>query len=177
MNIYRLLLILLVFFGCKPSEARKPVQQNSGRFFDTSIERNKALNEKEYTAIKNLVDEAQNPFVVSDYGFWYQYVQKNNQNEYTPKFGDQVFYTYTVKNLDGDWIYSSNETTEKTYFVEQEELFAGLREGLKLMKENETITFIFPSQLAYGYYGDNNKIGSNTPLIYEVTVQKILQNQ
>ena len=45
------------------------------------------------------------------------------------------------------------------------------------LKENETITFIFPSQLAYGYYGDNNKIGSNTPLIYEVTVQKILQNQ
>lgn len=177
MNVYRLLLILLVFIGCKPSEARKPVLQNSGRFFDTSIERNKALNEKEYTVIKNLVDEAENPFIVSDYGFWYQYVQKNNQIEYTPKFGDQVFYTYTVKNLDGHWIYSSNETTEKTYFVEQEELFAGLREGLKLMKENETITFIFPSQLAYGYYGDNNKIGSNTPLIYEVTVQKILQNQ
>ena len=177
MNVYRLLLILLVFIGCKPSEARKPVQQNSGRFFDVSIQRNKALNEKEYAAIKKLVDASENSFIVSDYGFWYQYVQKNNQNEYTPKFGDQVFYTYTVKNLYGNWIYSSDETTEKTYFVAQEELFAGLREGLKLMKENETIIFIFPSQLAYGYYGDNNKIGSNTPLIYEVTVQKILQNQ
>ena len=44
MNVYRLLLILLVFIGCKPSEARKPVQQNSGRFFDVSIQRNKALN-------------------------------------------------------------------------------------------------------------------------------------
>ena len=42
-----------------------------------TIECNKALNEKEYTAIKKLVDEAENPFIASDYGFWYQYVQKN----------------------------------------------------------------------------------------------------
>ncbi len=52
----------------------------------------------------------------------------------------------------------------------QEELFKGLREGLKLMKTNETIKFIFPSQMAYGYYGDDNKIGRNTPIISEVTI-------
>lgn len=177
MNFYRLLIILIVFFGCKPSEARKPVQQNSGHFFDVSIQRNKELNEKEYKAIQKLIYESKDTFLVSDYGFWYQYIQKNKQDEYTPKFGDQVFYNYNVKNLNGNWIYSSEETTEKSYYVAQEDLFAGLREGLKLMKEHETIKFIFPSQLAYGYYGDNNKIGSNTPLIYEVTVQKILQNQ
>ena len=177
MTIIRLLFIFTVFFGCKPSDARQPVQQNSGRFFDASIQRNKELNEKEYTVIKKLVDASENSYKVSNYGFWYQYVQKNEQDTYTPKFGDQVLYNYTVKNLNGNWIYTSEETTEKTYFVAQEELFAGLREGLKLMKQNETIKFIFPSQLAYGYYGDYNKIGSNTPLIYEVTVNKILQNQ
>jgi len=60
--------------------------------------------------------------------------------------------------------------------VAQEELIAGLREGLKLMKKGESATFIFPSQMAYGYYGDDDKIGTNTPLIYEVTVHDIIKN-
>ena len=177
MNRSRLFLIFILFIGCKSSEGRRPVQQNSGRFFDASIQRNKELNEKEYKAINTVIDNAKNPFIASDYGFWYQYAKKNETETYTPKFGDQVFYSYNVKSLDGKWIYTQNETPTKTYFVDQEDLFAGLREGLKLMKQNETVTFIFPSQLAYGYYGDDNKIGSNMPVIYEVTVQNILQNQ
>ena len=54
--------------------------------------------------------------------------------------------------------------------------FSGLREGLKLMKEGESITFIFPSQKAYGYYGDENKIGRNVPLICEVSLLKLTNN-
>ncbi|MBN96495.1 MAG: gliding motility-associated peptidyl-prolyl isomerase GldI, partial [Flavobacteriaceae bacterium] len=68
------------------------------------------------------------------------------------------------------------ETEEKSYYMEQQDLLPGLREGLKLMKRGEKMTFIFPSQLAYGFYGDNDKIGPDTPLIYEVSVLKIIQN-
>jgi FKBP-type peptidyl-prolyl cis-trans isomerase len=53
---------------------------------------------------------------------------------------------------------------------------AGLREGLKLMKEGESITFIFPSQKAYGYYGDQKNIGSNVPLVCDVTLLKLTNN-
>ena len=82
-------------------------------------------------------------------------------------------YSFAVKDLNGNWIYSPKETKQKNYYVEQEELFSGLREGLKLMKKGEKITFIFPSQLAYGYYGDTHRIGADTPLIYQVTVRNI----
>ena len=41
------------------------------------------------------------------------------------------------------------------------------------MKKGEKITFIFPSQMAFGYYGDRHKIGADTPLIYQVTVRDI----
>ena len=60
--------------------------------------------------------------------------------------------------------------------MDKQELFTGLREGLKLMKPEESITFIFPSQTAYGYYGDDNKIGTNIPLICEVTLNTIIKN-
>jgi len=47
---------------------------------------------------------------------------------------------------------------------------AGLRHGIKLMKVGETATFLFPSHIAYGYHGDNNKIGINVPLQSTVTL-------
>ena len=176
MNFWRILFVLFVLVGCKPSEARRPLQQNSGRFIDTSVQINKARNNQEYTAIQKLVDAAKNPFIVSDYGFWYQFSKKNETEGYMPQFGDQVLYSYGIKNLAEKWIYPIDESVKKTYFVAQEELIAGLREGLKLMKKGESATFIFPSQMAYGYYGDDDKIGTNTPLIYEVTVHDIIKN-
>jgi FKBP-type peptidyl-prolyl cis-trans isomerase len=41
------------------------------------------------------------------------------------------------------------------------------------MKQGEMVTFLFPSYQAYGYYGDDNKIGTNIPLIAEVTLNTI----
>ena len=40
------------------------------------------------------------------------------------------------------------------------------------MKVGETVTFLFPSHKAFGYSG-YQKINSNEPLIYTVTLQKI----
>ena len=67
--------------------------------------------------------------------------------------------------------------SNQNYIIDKEELFTGLREGLKLMKPSERVTFIFPSQVAYGYYGDNNRIGTNVPLICEVVLNEITQNK
>ena len=46
----------------------------------------------------------------------------------------------------------------------------GLRDGIKLMHKNETVNFLFPSHIAYGYHGDNKKIGPNQPLICTITL-------
>jgi FKBP-type peptidyl-prolyl cis-trans isomerase len=58
--------------------------------------------------------------------------------------------------------------------MDKQELFSGLREGLKLMKSGETVTFMFPSQKAFGYYGDEDRIGINVPLKCEVSVNSII---
>ena len=168
------LVLILFLLGCKPTTARLPLQQNSGNFINISIEKNKDFNAREYSTIKLMVENSD--FTRSDYGFWYRYDIKNKKSLYTPKFGDLVQYEYAVKNLKGNYIYAPEDTPKKNYYVEQQDLFSGLREGLKLMKKGEKMTFIFPSQLAYGFYGDQSKIGSNTPLIYEVTIINIQQN-
>ena len=43
--------------------------------------------------------------------------------------------------------------------------------------EGETITFIFPSYKAYGYYGDQNKIGRNMPISTKVTLLEIEESK
>ncbi|PJC60215.1 MAG: gliding motility-associated peptidyl-prolyl isomerase GldI, partial [Flavobacteriales bacterium CG_4_9_14_0_2_um_filter_35_242] len=53
----------------------------------------------------------------------------------------------------------------------------GLQNGLKLMKENEEVMFLFPSFLAYGVLGDRKKIKTNQPLIYTVYLKKIINNK
>lgn len=47
----------------------------------------------------------------------------------------------------------------------------GLRDGIKLMRKNEKVNFLFPSHMGYGYHGDDKKIGTNQPLICTVTLR------
>ena len=83
-------------------------------------------------------------------GFGYYYEKKDTISTLTAKFGDIVNFTYDIKDLDGEIIYSQKELDTVNYAIDQEDLFFGLREGLKLMKEGETVVFLFPSYQAYG---------------------------
>lgn len=169
---------VLLLIGCKTPEARRPISVKTGSFIDVSVERNKKLNAKEQASIEKLLKQKQLDYLASESGFWYYYNNKvENDSLKTPDFGDIVNFDYDVKSLNGSVIYSAEDLKTQTYAMDKEELFTGLREGLKLMKTGETVTFLFPSQKAYGYYGDENRIGSNTPLICEVTVNSITPNE
>ncbi|WP_397363242.1 gliding motility-associated peptidyl-prolyl isomerase GldI [Olleya sp. R77988] len=177
-SLYLLLLIITVF-GCKTPEARTPVSVKSGSTIDASIERNKALNKKETEAIKAIINaQPENKYQTSGNGFWYYYNTKAEiETKVTPKFGDIVKYTYNVKSLKGQSIYTKEELKIQNYAMDQQELFSGLREGLKLMQAGETVTFIFPSHKAYGYYGDEDRIGTSVPIICEVSVHSITKKE
>jgi gliding motility-associated peptidyl-prolyl isomerase len=169
---------LILTFGCKSPEARRPVSVKTGSFIDTSVERNKRLNEREHKIINELIEaDTKANYIVSENGFWYQYDVKVEENTITPQFGDIVNFEYNVSYLNGDPIYSLEELKPRDYAMDKEELFTGLREGLKLMKAGETVTFLFPSQKAYGYYGDTNRIGTSVPLKCTVTINTITQKE
>ncbi|PKQ44739.1 gliding motility-associated peptidyl-prolyl isomerase GldI [Confluentibacter flavum] len=177
-KLLTLALLFLAFVSCKMPEARRPVSVKTGSFIDASVERNKKLNAKEQATIKKLMEQEKKDYIASKSGFWYYYNTKVESDSLeTPEFGDVINYDYDVKDLNGSLIYSKDDIKDKTYVMDKEELFTGLREGLKLMKTGETVTFLFPSQKAYGYYGDLNKIGTNIPLMCEVTVHSITENQ
>jgi len=166
--------LLFIFISCKPPEARRPLSVKSGSFINESIERNKQLAAKEEAIIQKLIKkDSIHKYLASDGGFWYYYVSRDTLASDMPKFGDIVDFNYNVKDLNKNIIYTKEEIDTINYTIDKQELFLGLREGLKLMKEGEVVTFLFPSYQAYGYYGDDDKIGTNIPLITEVYLHKI----
>ena len=169
--IIALLLVFLV--SCEDPTPRKPVARKSSTFLKESIERNKVINKLEEDAFLELMKkDSINNYISSSFGFWYYYISMNSTSNKLPKTGDEVYYNYKIKNINNDVLYTEEELGERSFLVDKQELITGLQEGLKLMKEGEVVTFLFPSHKAYGYSG-YKKIGMNQPLIYTVTVNKI----
>ncbi|NER10813.1 protein involved in gliding motility GldI [Muriicola jejuensis] len=165
------LLILLTILSCEGPEPRKPVKVKSGSFMKESVERNKKLLALEEEQIRMLIQQdSLREYFPTAAGSWYAYEMKNEVAEYTPKTDDLVRFTYALLTLDNDTIYSREEIGLQTYKVDKQELFPGLRNSIKLLKEGETAIFLFPSSLGYGYLGDKNKIGVNAPLKAVITI-------
>lgn len=164
-------LLICLAFSCKSPEARKPVSQKTGSYIDAAVERNKKIVAAEEKQIQEIIEEdSRNNYITSTHGFWYFYNDRDTSLALKPKFGDLVEFKYDIKTLNDEVIYPEEE---RIYRMDQEELFAGLREGLKLMHEGETVTFLFPSHKAFGFYGDKGKIGTDIPIKSTVTLINI----
>jgi gliding motility-associated peptidyl-prolyl isomerase len=175
----KVLLILLVFnmVSCGSPEPRRPVEVKSGSF-NASVERSKKLLALEEGMMNTLMaKDSLREYEHSAAGAWYYYEQKNESAAYKPQPDDLVTLTYNVMSFSNDTIYSGEEIGILKYKVDKQELFPGLRNSIKLLKEMETATFLFPSSLAYGYHGDTNKIGINVPIKSTITLLKIEKQQ
>lgn len=178
----KFIIISLIFItalaGCKSPEARRPVTQSSGSFINESIERNRELVAREEAEILEIIEkDTSRDYTASNSGFWYYYNKRatDSANIKTPEFGDVLRFDYSITTIEGDAIYEEGELPTMRYAMDKEELFGGLREGLKLMKEGEVVTFIFPSHKAFGYYGDKDRIGTNVPIKTKVILHSITE--
>ena len=160
--------------SCAKPTPRKPIVRNSSTFLNESIQRNKAMNKVEESAFLQLIkNDSIHNYISSTNGFWYYYNTKDSLATKLPVRGDEIVYSYSIKDINGEVIYNEEELGDRNYFVDKQELITGLQDGLKLMKEGEVVTFLFPSYKAYGYSG-YQKIQSNQPLIYTVKLKKII---
>lgn len=178
MKNYLLILLCLCFVACEGPLPRKPLKVRTGSFIKESAERNKKLLAAEEAAIQQIIsNDTLNTYINSSNGSWYYYLTKIDVATPTPKPDDLVTMTYNILSFENDTIYSAEEIGLLNYKVDKQELFPGLRNSVKLLKEGETATFLYPSSLAFGYHGDNNKIGINIPLKSTISIFKIAQSK
>ncbi|WP_299685598.1 gliding motility-associated peptidyl-prolyl isomerase GldI [uncultured Dokdonia sp.] len=175
-----LIISILCLLACKQPEARHPISRKSGSYISESVKRNKQLIAEEEVIIKKVIaKDTSRVYLSSESGFWYTYVVQDTLSTKSPIKGDIVNFSYDLQTLSGNTIYTKEEIGIQALKVDQsnQELISGIRDGLKILKEGETITFLFPSHKAYGYYGFEDKIGSNIPIQSTVTLLKIENNE
>ena len=171
-------MMLLTAASCKNLEAREPMERKTSTTTDFSIELNKQRNAAEEKSIEQLIAADSLEFQRSRYGFYYSFIVQDSVAGEQPEYGDRITFEYDVKALNGDIIYGKDELSPVTKSLEQEYgIFRGLREGLKLMQVNDEVVFYFPSYTAYGFYGDENRIGLHTPIKSRVKLLNIVKQQ
>lgn len=172
------IIVLLLLFcaalvmGCSQQQARRPISHSSGTFMKESVARNKKLIAGEEAKIDSIIkSDPSKQYIASQKGYWYRYDVRNTKDTLRPRKGDVANFNYEVKDLDGNVIYTELELRPQVYHVDKEQkIIIGLRHGLKLMRKAETVTFLFPSHMAYGYHGDDRRIGHNQPIMVTVNL-------
>lgn len=175
LSIYTLLFTVLLSSCKHHEEARRPISRASGTFMKKSADRNKKLVANEEDVIKKIIKS--NPkvkYYATPKGYWFYYDERNTNETAAPRKGDIAYFNMEVKDIKGNVIYSESDLGPQTYYVDKQDIMMGLRDGIKRMHKNETVTFLFPSHMAYGYHGDNKKIGTNESLIVTVTLRNFV---
>lgn len=169
-----LIALLVTAMGCGEPEVRWPVSRQGGSFLKLSAERNKRLLEREQALLDQIIEaDSQHTWQTSESGSRYYYLQQVPGDGYTPRPDDLVTLTYDIRTWDNDTIYRETEIGLVRYKVDKQELFPGLRNSVKLLQEGESAVFYFPSSLAFGYHGDQERIGPNLPVQSTLTIIEI----
>ena len=172
-----LFIVFFVIISCSKTEPRKPIVRKTSSFMEESVQRNKLLNKVEEDLLTyKMQTDSLHEYINSNNGFWYYFQHKDSLKSRFPVKGDEVVFTYEIKNLQDSILYTKEEIGIRNHLVDKEELITGLQDGIKLIKEGEIATFLFPSYKAYGYTG-YERIKSNEPLIYTVQIIKINKNK
>lgn len=175
-HIIKVFIVFVCFalFSCQEEKARAPIAHSGGAYLKTSIQKNKELTVSEEKAIQNYIkNDSLHKYYQSKSGFWYKYIKANITDTLTPQPGMITEIDFDIKDIHNQPIYTKEETTPKIYIVDRQEIMVGLRHAIKLMRKGETITFLFPSHMGYGFLGDKERIGQHEPIVCEVTLKDI----
>lgn len=163
-----IIIALIVLAACESKVVQYPVDYDKDEFMKFSQDRNKQILEEDNRLIQNYIDSTGVAFNKTNFGFWIS-------NSGTPsgtmaKSGDYVKYEYEVLDFDNNIVYSKQEIGTKDAVLGKEDLPRGLHSTLQLIEKGDSATALYPSFLAYGGYGDRNKVGGNEPLIFKVKI-------
>ena len=124
------------------------------------------INEQKKRTEK-LLNDLSNGYSKTDSGLMYKFLDNKNSNK--PKNGEKVKVHYKGMLLDGtvfDSSFKRNQPIEFTLGVGQ--VIKGWDEGISLLGVGDKVSFIIPSDLAYGESGAGGVIPPNATLIFEV---------
>lgn len=132
---------------------------------------NKENDEMDYYQKSHQMD-----FVKTKSGLRY-YVYKASSKGDSIKDGDIVRMEYTVFLMDGTECYSSKTDGIKEFKVGMENLESGIHKGVKFLKSGDKALILIPSHLAHGLLGDYKKIPPQSPIVYDIHILSVKEDE
>jgi FKBP-type peptidyl-prolyl cis-trans isomerase len=168
-----ILFTLIILFSCRDS-----VQQAPFDFYDINKKKNETLlNMNNYVArrnqelIRQFVKRTQLGMKETGSGLWYGIYKKGNGKPVNK--GDKVEFSYNLKLLDGTPVDSALVSKPKIFRSGKGGVEAGLEEGILLLHEGDRAFFIIPPHLAFGNFGDQERIPPGAFLFYDLCLLSV----
>lgn len=165
--------MILTLVACKNKVVQYPVTYDDDRekFMQFSQDRNKQILNEDNELIQNYIDSLDLDYKKTSYGFWIS--NSGETTESMAKSGDVVKYDYSVSNFENKVVYTEAENGTQTILMGRTDIPRGMQIALQMIEKGDSATVLLPSFLAYGGYGDRNKIMGNEPLIFKIKMHEI----
>lgn len=154
------------------TEGKSKIAENNKAAM-AKIEAEKKRKEEEFAANQlKMVEDMKAGMQVTASGLYYKITKTTDG--VAPKAGDEVAVHYAGRLVDGSEFDSSFKRDEPiTFSVGIGQVIKGWDEGILLLKEGETGTFLIPSDLGYGARGAGGVIPPNAWLVFDVELVKV----
>jgi FKBP-type peptidyl-prolyl cis-trans isomerase len=133
---------------------------------DSLISYNKKVTKTEDEEIGDFINRYQWKMKKTATGLRYMIYHKGIGSFATK--GKYATINYSVRLLNGDLAYSSEQTGPREFEIGHGGVESGLEEGILLLRVGDHAKFIVPSRLAFGLLGDQDKIPQRATLVYDI---------
>ncbi len=169
-----MVLIALSFlvFGCREKRQHPTQGMSNQDMREMLLESSRYAAQREDEEIKAFIKEKDLEMTTTGTGLRYIIYSASSEPCDSIRSGQTVWLNFKVLLLDELVRYESKDEPV-SFVVDHDDVESGLHEAVKYMCAQDSAYFILPSHLAHGLTGDHQKIPSNAPIIYEVSVVKV----
>lgn len=165
-------ILVLSIFSLLSCAKHQPVHPPVGGVLnekDLNISKNRAknLNILERSQIEDWISHQNKKFYPMGLNYWTDI--KNLEKNPKKQNGERISYQYDIYDFDEVKLYDKPKENHNVILGKFEELKA-VEDALKYLKTGEQATLLVPSVLAFGTYGDNDKIPNDMPVIIKLKV-------
>ena len=159
----------LMIIGCAQNNQVHPPVGGILSQEDLNVSKNRAknLNQTERIQIQDWINNQNEKFYPMSLNYWVDIENLSQKNRKAD--GEEISYQYVLYDFDNVKLYDSPKKNLNVQFGKFEDLKA-VEDALRYLEKNQEATLLVPSVLAFGTYGDNDKIPNDMPLIIKIKV-------
>ena len=158
-----------MMIGCAQNNQAHPPVGGILSQEDLNVSKNRAknLNQTERIQIQDWINNQNEKFYPMSLNYWVNIENLSQKNRKAD--GEEISYQYVLYDFDNVKLYDSPKKNLNVQFGKFEDLKA-VEDALRYLEKNQEATLLVPSVLAFGTYGDNDKIPNDMPLIIKIKV-------